>query len=112
MRGEGGGGVAGSQPMNTAVHWSPKEINFRNLTPYLTYGFGLSESGSRLLLNPDPILPQIQTKALIFFLQFKIYFDQKPLAMCSLTPTRGGAIHFLINSILFFFILACLDPDL
>jgi hypothetical protein len=32
----GGGVVAGSQPMSTAVHRSP--INFGDLTPYLTYG--------------------------------------------------------------------------
>jgi hypothetical protein len=31
-----GGGVAGSQPMSTAVHRSP--TNFGDLTPYLTYG--------------------------------------------------------------------------
>ncbi len=30
-----GGGVAGSQPMSTAVHLGPK--NFGDLTPYLTY---------------------------------------------------------------------------
>ncbi len=31
------GGVLGSQPMSTAVHTGAK-INFRDLTPYLTYG--------------------------------------------------------------------------
>ncbi len=32
-------GVAGSQPMNTAVHitWHGAQINFGDLTPYLTY---------------------------------------------------------------------------
>ena len=34
MRGEGG--VAGSQPMSTAVHGA--QINFRDLSPCLTYG--------------------------------------------------------------------------
>jgi hypothetical protein len=33
----GGGGVAGSQPMSTAVHRSPN--SFGDLTPYLTYAF-------------------------------------------------------------------------
>jgi hypothetical protein len=36
----GGGGVAGSQPMRTAVHTSSDigaQINFGDLTPYLTY---------------------------------------------------------------------------
>ncbi len=39
MRGEGG--VAGSQPMSTAVHimWHGAQINFGDLTPYLTYGW-------------------------------------------------------------------------
>ncbi len=36
----GGDGVAGSQPMRTAVHitWHGAQINFGDLTPYLTYG--------------------------------------------------------------------------
>ncbi len=35
-----GGGVAGSQPMRTAVHitWHGAQINFGDLTPYLTNG--------------------------------------------------------------------------
>jgi hypothetical protein len=35
----GGGGVAGSQPMSTAVHRTVTgaQINFGDLTPYLTY---------------------------------------------------------------------------
>jgi hypothetical protein len=39
MRG-GGGGIAGSQPMNTAVHitWHGTQINFEDLPLYLTYG--------------------------------------------------------------------------
>ncbi len=36
--GGGGGGVAGSQPMSTAVHRSPNEV-WRSITPYLTYGY-------------------------------------------------------------------------
>ncbi len=32
----GGGGVAGSQPMNTAVY-TGAQINFKDLTPYFTY---------------------------------------------------------------------------
>ncbi len=38
-------GVTGSQPMRTSVHitWHGAQINFRHLTPYLTYGGG--ESG-------------------------------------------------------------------
>ncbi len=34
-----GGGVAGSQPMTKAVHitWHGAQINFEDLTPYLTY---------------------------------------------------------------------------
>jgi hypothetical protein len=44
MREEVGGvGVAGSQPMRTAVHRSPK--NFGDLTPYLTYDSGPREQG-------------------------------------------------------------------
>ncbi len=38
MRG-GEGGVAGSQPMSTAVHIIGAQINFRDLTPYLTFSF-------------------------------------------------------------------------
>jgi hypothetical protein len=34
-------GVAGSQPVRKAVHMEP--INFRDLTPYLTYGRTLSK---------------------------------------------------------------------
>ncbi len=36
----GEGPVAGSQPMETAVHitWHGAQINFGDLTPYLTYG--------------------------------------------------------------------------
>ncbi len=33
-----GRGVAGSQPMSTAVHMEGTRINFGDLTPYLTYG--------------------------------------------------------------------------
>jgi hypothetical protein len=33
----GGGGVAGSQPMSTTVPGA--QINFEDLTPYLTYAF-------------------------------------------------------------------------
>ncbi len=33
----GRGGVTGSQPMSTAVHRSPVQINFGDLTPYLNY---------------------------------------------------------------------------
>jgi hypothetical protein len=36
--GRGGGEVAGSQPMSTAVH-TGAQINFGDLTPYLTYGY-------------------------------------------------------------------------
>ncbi len=38
--GDGGGGVAGSQPMSIAVHitWLGAQINFGDLPPYLTYG--------------------------------------------------------------------------
>ncbi len=37
--GDGGGGaVAGSRPMSTAVHMAP-EKNFGDLTPYLIYAF-------------------------------------------------------------------------
>jgi hypothetical protein len=32
------GGVVGSQPMSTAVQYTEAQINFRDLTPYLTYG--------------------------------------------------------------------------
>jgi hypothetical protein len=32
-----GGGVAGSQPMSTVVHMDGAQINFGDLTPYLTY---------------------------------------------------------------------------
>jgi hypothetical protein len=37
MRGDGG--IVGSQPMSTAVHitWHGAQINFGDLTPYLTY---------------------------------------------------------------------------
>ncbi len=40
MRGEAEG-VAGSQPMSTAVHitWHGAQINFGDLTPYLTYAW-------------------------------------------------------------------------
>ncbi len=33
----GGRGVAGSQSMSTAVHKAGAQINFGDLTPYLTY---------------------------------------------------------------------------
>jgi hypothetical protein len=33
-----GGGVAVSQPMSTAVQYTGAQINFGDLTPYLTYG--------------------------------------------------------------------------
>jgi hypothetical protein len=36
MRGDGGGGVAGSQPMSTAVHNSHKAGIWPEYTPYLT----------------------------------------------------------------------------
>jgi hypothetical protein len=36
----GGGGVAGSQPMSTAVHRSPKKLG--DLTPYLIYGVDMN----------------------------------------------------------------------
>ncbi len=35
IAGEGGKGVAGSQPMSTSVHRA--QINYGDLTPYLTY---------------------------------------------------------------------------
>jgi hypothetical protein len=35
----GGRGVAGSQPMSTAVHKSPNKLG--DLTPYLTYGYNI-----------------------------------------------------------------------
>ncbi len=37
----GRGGVAGSQPMNTAVHitWHGAQVNFGDLPPYLTYAY-------------------------------------------------------------------------
>jgi hypothetical protein len=35
---EGGGEVAGSQPMSTAVHIKEAKLNFGDLIPYLTYG--------------------------------------------------------------------------
>ncbi len=41
---EGGGGVAGSQPMSTAN--GTQIINFGDLTPYLTYALDLRTSGS------------------------------------------------------------------
>jgi hypothetical protein len=34
----GGGGAAGSQPLSTALHMHGAQINFGDLTPYLTYG--------------------------------------------------------------------------
>ncbi len=34
----GRGGVAGSQPMSTVVHTGAQK-NFKDLTPYLTYGY-------------------------------------------------------------------------
>jgi hypothetical protein len=40
--GGGGGGVAGPQPMSTAVHMEPKK-NFGDLTPYLTYAHVISD---------------------------------------------------------------------
>ncbi len=39
----GGGGVAGSQPMSTAVHRSPNKLG--DLTPYLSFGFYFSFNG-------------------------------------------------------------------
>jgi hypothetical protein len=43
MRGDGGGGVAWSQPMSTAVHITRHgaQINFKDLPQYLTYGYDL-----------------------------------------------------------------------
>ncbi len=45
----GGGGVARSQPMRTAVHstWHGAQINFGDLTPYLTYGRTIEPSRVR-----------------------------------------------------------------
>ncbi len=48
----GGGGVAGSQPMSTAVHLEPK-INFGNLTSYLTYDSKVSSARSADLAYAD-----------------------------------------------------------
>ncbi len=44
----GGGGVAGSQPMSTAVHitWYGAQINLGDLPPCLTYGFVRRRPGS------------------------------------------------------------------
>ncbi len=52
MRG-GGGGVAGSQPMRIAVHitWHGSQINFGDLTPYLTYYVSMRVLWRRLSLQ-------------------------------------------------------------
>jgi hypothetical protein len=57
-------GVAGSQPMRTAVQitWHGAQINFRDLTPYLTYGG--SESSD---IPPAPtLLYSIYTNAVFW----------------------------------------------
>jgi hypothetical protein len=62
MRGEGGP-VAGSQPMSTAVHRSPK-INFGYLTLYLTY----VPSTPHLFMTTSPLLPWVFTAACLPYL--------------------------------------------
>ncbi len=44
------GGVAGSQPMSTAVHTVTK-INFGDLTPYLTYAFRVALLSSSFFVH-------------------------------------------------------------
>jgi hypothetical protein len=51
----GEGGVAGSQPMNTAVHMEAK-INFGDLTPYLIYANIYSK---KVTYNPALALSRI-----------------------------------------------------
>jgi hypothetical protein len=50
MRGWGGGGVAGSQPAST---YTGAQINFGDLTPYLTYGWKGPGTIYRPALNID-----------------------------------------------------------
>jgi hypothetical protein len=48
----GSGGVAESQPMSTAVHNAHgAQINFVDLTPYLTYDFAARRTTRRAFIN-------------------------------------------------------------
>jgi hypothetical protein len=85
------GGVAGSQPMITAVHRSPNK-NFGDLTPYLTYVVPYFFVQAGLKVQPDAlnflillrnktdrfVLPEIQLPAEIlhpsFFLPQTLVF--------------------------------------
>jgi hypothetical protein len=55
----GGGEVAGSQPINTAVQRSPNKLV--NLAPYLTYGTkAVLNAGKRRWARPPPwLIPEI-----------------------------------------------------
>jgi hypothetical protein len=77
----GGGGVAGSQPMSTAVHitWHGAQINLGDLPQYLTYGFiprrpGLLVSCMQVqeIFAPLPIISR-RTLSLYIYLSQWLY---------------------------------------
>ncbi len=81
----GGGGVAGSQPMSTAVHitWHGAQINFGDLPSYLTYAYS---TGDWLIQSMRAAALVIHLMRVNSFLLQQLY----PTLPCLWTVARAG----------------------
>ncbi len=81
MRVGGGGGIAGSQPMSTAVHitWHGAQINFGDLPSYLTYGLESERDIVRALFGCA-----WESKSTLIYLRiWNLWFKFFKLAQCT-----------------------------
>ncbi len=105
MRG-GGGGVAGSQPMSTAVHitWHGAQINFGDLPPYLTYDSEGAFYKPLKSIKPTKTNRRSRFTNLLYFLYSNFLItllcveqeQQKPFASCPPPPPHYVDLHGVV----------------
>ncbi len=105
MRGKGGGGVAGSQPMSTAVQYNGAQINFGDLTPYLIYGGQVFSAQRNLYKPPCPFSWMGNRSGNLF--SFSFQFSLEILVLFSATgavrrPTPFSGIQLFLCIVLIF----------